>query len=98
MVSPNPLVSVCVPTYNGARFLRQCLDSALAQSWRDLEILVVDDGSTDESVAIARDYARRDDRVRVAVNAANLGLVENWNRCVALARGRWINFIGSGRH
>ena len=93
VASPSPLVSVCVPTYNGARFLRQCLDSALAQSWRDLEILVVDDGSTDESLAIARDYGRRDDRVRVAVNPVNLGLVENWNRCVALARGSWIKFL-----
>jgi glycosyltransferase involved in cell wall biosynthesis len=93
VTSPNPLVSVCVPTYNGARFLQQCLDSALGQSWRDLEVLVVDDGSGDESVAIARDYARRDPRVRVHVNPQNLGLVENWNRCVALARGRWIKFL-----
>lgn len=93
VTSPNPLVSVCVPTYNGARFLQQCLDSALGQSWRDLEVLVVDDGSGDESVAIARDYARRDPRVRVHVNPQNLGLVENWNRCVTLARGRWIKFL-----
>lgn len=93
MASPSPLVSVCVPTYNGARFLRQCLDSALGQSWRDLEVLVVDDGSTDESLTIAREYARRDGRVRVVANPANLGLVENWNRCVALARGRWIKFL-----
>jgi glycosyltransferase involved in cell wall biosynthesis len=93
VASPDPLVSVCVPTFNGARFLRQCLDSALGQSWRDLEVLVVDDGSTDETLAIARDYARRDDRVRVVVNPANLGLVENWNRCVTLARGSWIKFL-----
>jgi glycosyltransferase involved in cell wall biosynthesis len=93
VASPKPHVSVCVPTYNGARFLRQCLDSALSQSWRDLEILVVDDGSTDESLAIARDYARRDARVRVVANPTNLGLVENWNRCVALARGSWIKFL-----
>ena len=93
MASSNPLVSVCVPTYNGARFLQQCLDSALGQSWRDLEVLVVDDGSGDESVSIARDYARRDPRVRVHVNPQNLGLVENWNRCVAHARGQWIKFL-----
>jgi GT2 family glycosyltransferase len=90
---PTPLVSVCVPTYNGARFLHQCLDSALRQSWRDLEVLVVDDGSSDETLAIARDYARRDERVRVQVNPHNLGLADNWNRCVALARGRWIKFL-----
>lgn len=93
MHTPAPLVSVCVPTYNGARFLRRCLDSALEQNWRDLEVLVVDDGSGDETVAIARDYARRDTRVRVHVNPANLGLVDNWNRCVALTRGAWIKFL-----
>jgi GT2 family glycosyltransferase len=93
VTSRPPLVSVCIPTYNGARYLRQCLDSALGQSWRDLEVLVVDDGSSDETLAIARGYARRDVRVRVHPNPHNLGLVENWNRCVALARGRWIKFL-----
>ncbi len=93
VASSNPAVSVCVPTYNGARFLQRCLDSALGQSWRNLEVLVVDDGSGDESVAIARDYARRDGRVRVHVNPQNLGLVENWNHCVTLARGEWIKFL-----
>jgi len=85
-----PLVSICVPAFNGARFLRECLDSALAQTCADLELLVVDDGSGDDTAALARDYARRDRRVRVHENERNLGLVANWNRCVELARGTWI--------
>lgn len=85
-----PLVSITVPVYNGARFLRECLDSALAQTCADWELLVVDDGSGDDSAALARDYARRDRRVRIHVNDRNLGLVANWNRCVELARGAWI--------
>lgn len=85
-----PLVSICVPAYNGARFLRECLDSALAQTCADFELLVVDDGSGDDTAALARDYARRDPRVRVHENERNLGLVPNWNRCVELARGTWI--------
>jgi hypothetical protein len=85
-----PLVSICVPAYNGARFLRECLDSALAQTCADFEILVVDDSSGDNTAALARDYARRFPRVRVHVNERNLGLVANWNRCVELARGAWI--------
>jgi len=50
---PLPKVSVLMPVHNGSRFLRQAIDSVLAQSFRDLELLVVDDGSTDDSVAIA---------------------------------------------
>lgn len=88
-----PLISVCVPTHNGAPYLRQCLESALGQTWRDFELLIADDGSTDETVAIAREYARRDARVRLHANERNLGLVGNWNRCAALARGAWIKFL-----
>ena len=88
-----PLVTVCIPTYNGAAFLGECIDSAIAQSFGDLEILVVDDSSTDDTLAIARSHARRDKRIRVCHNTANLGLVGNWNRSVSLARGEWIKFL-----
>ena len=88
-----PLVSICIPTYNGAAYLRDCLDSALAQTSPDFEVLIVDDQSTDESYKIAQGYAARDRRVRVACNRENLGLVGNWNQCVLLARGDWIKFL-----
>ncbi len=88
-----PLVSICIPTYNGARYLEACLDSALTQTFRDIEVLVVDDQSTDESCQIAQAYAERDKRVRVICNKHNLGLVWNWNQCVLLSRGEWIKFL-----
>jgi glycosyltransferase involved in cell wall biosynthesis len=88
-----PLVSICVPTYNGSRFIRQCLDSVIGQTFGDKEILVVDDGSTDDTLQIVREYAARNPRFRVVVNDQNLGLVGNWNRCVELARGEWIKFV-----
>lgn len=88
-----PRVSVCVPVYNGARFLRECLDSILAQTFRDLEILIVDDGSTDDSTAIAAVYVDRDSRVQLFRNARNLGLVGNCNQAVRLAKGEWIKFV-----
>ena len=90
---PQSLVSICVPTYNGSRYLEACLDSALAQTYSDSEILIVDDQSTDNSFSIAQDYATRDSRVRVIRNEKNLGLVGNWNQCVFLARGEWIKFL-----
>jgi glycosyltransferase involved in cell wall biosynthesis len=88
-----PFVSVCIPTYNGASYLEECLDSALAQTFRDLEVLIVDDQSTDQSYRIAQAYATRDSRIRAVRNTHNLGLVGNWNQCVLLARGEWIKFL-----
>jgi glycosyltransferase involved in cell wall biosynthesis len=89
----NPKVSLCIPTYNGEAFLSECLESVVNQTFRDMEILVVDDDSRDDSVAIAQRYVRMDRRVRVIANKKHLGLVENWNRCVDLANGEWIKFV-----
>ena len=91
--TPPPAVSVCVPTYNGEAYLAECLDSVLAQTFTDFEVIVVDDGSRDGTVALADRYAARDPRVRVHRNARNLGLVGNWHRCLDLARGEWIKFV-----
>lgn len=86
-------VSVCVPTYNGGEYLRECLESIVNQSFADLEILCVDDGSTDDTVDILLDFARQDSRFRIIHNPRNLGLVGNWNQCVRLAQGDWIKFV-----
>ena len=84
---------MCVPTYNGARYLSECLDSILAQTHSDFELVVVDDRSSDGSVDIARTYAQRDSRIRVIVNDNNLGLVGNWNRTVEVSRAEWIKMV-----
>ena len=89
----SPLVSICVPTYNGAQYLEACLASAVAQTHPNVEILVVDDGSSDGTVSIVRRYADGDPRVRLLQNRHRLGLVGNWNRCVDLARGEWLKFL-----
>jgi len=86
-------VSICIPTYNGAAFLESCLLSACRQTHADIEIFVLDDGSSDDSVAIARRMAETDDRIRVEVNVRNLGLVGNWNRCIERTQSPWIKFL-----
>lgn len=86
-------VSVCIPVYNGERFLRECLDSVLSQTRRADEIIVVDDCSKDASAAIVAEYRARDDRIRYFRNDVNLGLVGNWNRCVQHAASTWIKFV-----
>lgn len=88
-----PLASAIVPAYNAERFLAEALDSALAQSLQDSEIIVTDDGSTDATGAIADRYAAaHPQRVRV-VHQANGGLVVARNSAVAVARGRYLALL-----
>lgn len=86
-------VSICIPTYNGAKYLEACLDSVLSQTYKDIEILAVDDGSTDATFEILGRYAASDERIRLVRNENNLGLVGNWNHCIELAKGEWIKFV-----
>jgi glycosyltransferase involved in cell wall biosynthesis len=88
-----PLVSICIPVYNGARYLGECLDSVLAQDLDDYEVVVVDDGSTDESHSIIESYQKRCSGIRFFRNEKNLGLVGNWNRCLEMAKGKWIKMV-----
>lgn len=88
-----PRVSVCIPTYNGSTYLKECLDSIISQTFKDIEILIVDDHSADNCIEIAQSYADQDNRFRIVINDKNLGLVRNWNQCVLLSRGEWIKFL-----
>ena len=88
-----PPISVCVPTYNGMKYLRECLDSILVQSFENFEVIIVDDQSADGSVDLLSEYAAQDERIRVFRNPQNLGLVGNWNRCLDLASAEWIKFV-----
>lgn len=84
------LVSVCVPIYNGETYLRESLDSIVNQTYKNLEILVVDDCSTDGSISIVKEYQAKDDRIRIVHNEQNLGLVGNWNKCISEATGEYV--------
>jgi glycosyltransferase involved in cell wall biosynthesis len=86
-----PRVSVCVPTYDGALYLGETLESILAQTFGDFEILVVDDGSTDGTLDVVASF--KDPRLALHRNPRRLGLPDNWNRCLALARGEFVKFV-----
>jgi glycosyltransferase involved in cell wall biosynthesis len=91
---PSPSeVSVCIPVYNGLPHLDAAIRSARSQVAPPGEILIVDDCSTDESESVARRHAAEDPRIAVVRNPENLGLVGNWNQCVAKARFPWIKFL-----
>ncbi len=89
-----PLISVIVPVYNVAAFLPACIDSLLSQTLKDFELILVDDGSTDESPGICDDYARRDDRVRV-IHKENGGLSDARNAGLDEARGTYVTLVDS---
>ncbi len=86
-------ISVCIPVYNGEDYLKECLNSVINQSFRNFEVIVVDDQSSDASFEIARKFEARDDRVRVFQNETNLGLANNWNHCIEISHGEWIKFV-----
>lgn len=87
MSSPRPpRVTIGVPAYNAERFLAVALESLVNQTYRDIEILVVDNASTDSTGDIVREFAERDDRIRYVRNEQNIGAGRNFIRCVDLAR------------
>jgi glycosyl transferase family 2 len=95
MSSAAPAVSVLITAYNREGFIGAAIESVLAQTWSNFELLVVDDASSDGTAAIARDYAARDRRIRVSVNERNLGDYPNRNRAATLASGTFLKYHDS---
>lgn len=89
----NPLVSICIPTYNGDKYLVECLESCINQSFKDYEIIICDDGSSDKTISIIEEYASKYPFIKCIKNDKNLGLVGNWNKCLNLSSGTWIKFV-----
>jgi glycosyltransferase involved in cell wall biosynthesis len=85
-----PLISIALCTYNGAAYLRQQLDSLLAQTYRNTEIVAVDDCSTDDTLAILEEYGGRDGRIRVFANSSNLGFRKNFPLAMSRCGGELI--------
>ena len=86
-----PLVSVCIPAYNSARYIGATIESVLSQRYENLELVVVDDCSGDNTVEIVNSF--RDPRLRLVKNEKNLGMTGNWNKCLAEAGGDYIKLI-----
>ena len=88
----NPKISIIVPVYNVERYLRQCIDSILAQTYTDFELLLIDDGSPDNSGNICDEYAKKDPRIRV-FHKPNGGVSTARNMGIDNAKGEYISFI-----
>ena len=88
------MISVIVPVYNVELYLRKCMDSIIEQTYKDLEILVIDDGSSDGSGTICNKYAEQDSRIRV-FHTENCGLSVARNIGLENASGKYIGFVDS---
>jgi glycosyltransferase involved in cell wall biosynthesis len=84
-----PLISVAMPVYNGEKYLAEAIDSILAQTFFDFELIIIDDGSTDNSLNLLREYQKKDARIRL-VAQENKNLATTLNDIVDIARGKWI--------
>lgn len=89
-----PKISVIVPVYNVEKHLNECVDSILAQTFTDFELILVNDGSQDNSGAICDEYASKDNRITV-IHQENQGQAASRNNAVAIAKGEWIHFVDS---
>ncbi|MGN1148996.1 MAG: glycosyltransferase family 2 protein, partial [Lachnospiraceae bacterium] len=89
-----PLVSIIVPVYNSEKTLSRCIDSILNQTYREFELILLDDGSTDASGQICDTYAAKDARIR-AVHKENSGVSDTRNQGIAMAKGEYLQFLDS---
>ena len=89
-----PLISIIIPVFNVERYLERCVESVLGQTYRHLEIFLVDDGSTDSSGEICEHLKKKDARIKV-IHKINGGLSDARNAALDIVRGEWITFIDS---
>lgn len=89
----NPLVSICIPAYNNEDYISETLDSLLAQTYSNLEIIVVDDCSKDGTFSVLEQYAAKDNRFSIYRNEHNLGMSGNWNKALSLTHGEYIRLM-----
>ncbi len=87
----NPLVSVCIPIYNCEEYIKQTIESVLAQTLSDWELIILDNSSQDKSLDIIKTYS--DPRIRVVESDKNIGIEENWNKALAEAKGKYIKLL-----
>lgn len=89
----NKLMSIGIPAYNNGAYIGETIESILAQTYENLELVIVDDHSSDNTYEVLEEYARKDSRVRIFRNEKNLGMSGNWNRCLELCTGDYLKLV-----
>lgn len=88
-----PKISVCIPTFNRCQYLSQAIKSVLNQTYRNFELIVIDNASSDNTQKIVKSYQNNDDRIIYIRNKTNIGVVGNMNKCLEAARGEYIKIL-----
>ena len=86
----NPLISIAMCTYNGERFIKEQLDSIINQTYKNIEIIITDDASTDKTINIIKTYQQKDHRIKLYQNKINLGFIKNFEKSISLTKGVYI--------
>lgn len=94
----NPLISIVLPIYNGEKYMRISIDSVLSQTYTNWELLIIDDGSTDNTALIAQEYAAKDTRIRYYKNPENMRLPRTLNRGFTLAKGAFLTWTSDDNY
>jgi glycosyltransferase involved in cell wall biosynthesis len=94
-MQPSPLVSVLMTAYNREKYIAEAIESVLASTYTNFELIIVDDCSKDNTVAIARSYEAKDSRVKVYVNENNMGDYPNRNNAASYAKGKYLKYLDS---
>ena len=88
-------VSIIMPSYNYALYIKKAIESVLSQTYKNWELIIIDDASTDNSLSIINEYLKNDSRVKLIINDKNIGLCASLNKAIQLADGEWIAFLES---
>ncbi|ABA89830.1 glycosyltransferase [Syntrophotalea carbinolica DSM 2380] len=86
-------VSICIPSYNSEKYINQTIDSVLCQLYKNYEIIIVDDKSSDNTREIISNYAIENKSIKFYTNDSNLGIVGNFNKCLSLCKGKYIKYL-----
>lgn len=88
-------ISVCIPVYNGAKYIRETVDSVLSQNVAELELLIQDNASTDSTLRVLREFSDKDSRVKVFASDATIGMAANWNKIISRAGGEFVMLLSA---
>lgn len=95
MNNTNPLVSILIPVYNREKYIEEAIDSAINQTYKNIEVIIVDNCSTDNTWQILQTYQQGDERIQIFQNEKNLGPVYNWVECFKRAKGEFLKILWS---
>ena len=91
----SPLVSILIPVYNREVFIKEAIQSAINQSYKKIEIIIVDNNSTDKTWNVLTAYKKKDSRIKIFQNKQNIGPVLNWKKCISFSKGSFVKFLFS---